>query len=69
MIGKVRGENSRVVGVVKKILLETESDNGNHTIYIDLIDSNVNLANSLFDDGENLVCEEAILWFNFYSSK
>ena len=61
LIGKkVRGENSGVVGVVKKILLETESDNGNHTIYIDLIDSNVNLANSLFDDGENLVCEEAI---------
>ena len=61
LIGKkIRGENSGVVGVVKKILLETESDNGNHTIYIDLIDSNINLANSLFDDGENLVCEEAI---------
>ena len=57
---KIRGETSGVVGVVKKILSDVESEKGNYTIYIDLIDSNINLSDSLFEDGENLICEEAI---------
>ena len=57
---KVRGETSGVVGVVKKVLSGTESDRGNHTIYVDLIDSSTNLSDSLFQSGENLICEEII---------
>jgi len=58
---KVRGEISGVVGVVKKVITKSESDRGICTLYVDFVDSNVNnFTDSLFDDGENLVSEEAI---------
>ena len=62
LIGKkVRGENSGVVGVVKKVIKKSESERGVYTIYVDFIDSNSNnFTDSLFDDGENLVSEESI---------
>ena len=62
LIGKkIRGEVSGVVGTVRKVLNKNESERGVYTIYVDLIDSDSNnFTNSQFNDGENLITEEAI---------
>jgi hypothetical protein len=62
LIGKrIRGEISGIVGVVKKVISNEESERGNYTLYVDLIDSDsTNFRNSLFSDGENLIVEESI---------
>ena len=56
----IRGEQSGVRARVEKVLLQSESDKNNTTLYVSYISSNVNNASQAFNSGENLLTEGGI---------
>ena len=58
---KITGQTSGVTAYVTEVLLPTNSDNGNLTLYVNYLSSStVNNSTESFSDGEELVCNTDI---------
>lgn len=63
---KIRGLTSGVAARVVYLLTDTESVRGNHTLYVQYLESGgENFTNKFFFDGETIVTEEPVLYGNF----
>ena len=66
---QIRGENSGVVAIVRKVITSEESERGNITLYVDYYQSNQNnLSTRDFEDGENLITDSNIAFSNTFIS-
>ena len=66
---QIRGENSGVVAIVRKVITSEESERGNITLYVDYYQSNQNnLSTRDFEDGENLITDSNIAFGNTFIS-
>lgn len=59
----IKGQTSGVIAKVEKILTNVESENSNYTLYVKYVSSsNSNFTTSTFNDGENLISLENIVY-------
>lgn len=66
---QIRGQNSGVVAIVRKVITSEESDKGNITLYVDYYQSNQNnLSTRDFEDGENLITDSNIAFGSTFIS-
>ena len=65
LVGKtIRGENSGVEARVVNYITSTQSDRGQNTLYVKYSKSGSDFTTSVFEDGENLICDVDIEYGN-----